>query len=168
MEAYRIVEKVLRKYPHLAKKLSDFTSKTAELYRSHGRQPKTEDYQHGTGNVSPVKHYIDYVKLFASQDMNAARLLHRLVTHELRGVWADRRPGRPRPLRDLLNGILTQAVQMITGMNGEVAKATDAELVELDQRLADIEQAVPDARRRVRDEIRERERERSLAGSRRR
>lgn len=163
MEAYRIVEKVLKKHPGLAKKLSDFSEKSAELYRSHGRRPKTEDYQHGTGNVSPVKHYIDFVKLYSGQNVEAGRHLHRLVTRELRGIWADRRPGKPRPLRDLLNGILTQATQMITGMNGQVKDASDAELVELDERLADIEAAVPDARRRVRDEIREREAARSTS-----
>lgn len=142
----------------LADKLATHTRKSAELFRSHGRPPKTQDYAHGTGNVSPVTHYINYVGLWTACDLKAALRLHEGVTRELYGRWAI---DKDKPLRDLLNGILTKATQIIVKANlDEISEGTDDELTLLDSKLGKLESEASNVRARVRAELRSRESQR--------
>ncbi len=82
MEAYQIVHQVLEAFKGLAVKLERITTKKAELFRSHGREPKTSNPLQ-SGNVSPVTHYLTYARQYEAAEPGAGKMLNRRVYAEL-------------------------------------------------------------------------------------
>jgi len=81
MEPFEIVHSVLEKH-RIAEKLAGITGKSAEFFRSHGREPRSSNPLQ-SGNVSPVTHFMRYVRQFAACDPEAGRLLLELVASTL-------------------------------------------------------------------------------------
>lgn len=72
--AHEIVHTVLDTYHGLPERLAAITGKSAEIYRSHGRMPKTID-PIASGNVSPVTHLMTYARLLEAAMPGAGRML---------------------------------------------------------------------------------------------
>jgi hypothetical protein len=87
-QAFELIRGVLDKYRGLPDKLAGLTDKSAEIYRSHGREPKTTD-PIASGNVSPVTHYMRYVRLFNAGQAGAGRMLSRRVYDALEREFAE-------------------------------------------------------------------------------
>ena len=88
MEAYEIVHQVLETFKGLALKLERITAKKAELFRSHGREPKTHNPLQ-SGNVSPVTHYLLYARQYEAADKGAGKMLNRRVYAELEMEFSE-------------------------------------------------------------------------------
>jgi hypothetical protein len=69
-----VVHAVLETFKGLPERLSAITGKSAEIYRSHGRMPKTID-PIASGNVSPVTHLMTYARLLEAAMPGAGRML---------------------------------------------------------------------------------------------
>lgn len=82
MEAHEIVKQVQETYKKLSSQMSKLFGKSEEWWNSHGREPKTQNPIQ-TGNVSPVTHYIQYVRQFDAADRGAGKMLNRRVFEEL-------------------------------------------------------------------------------------
>jgi hypothetical protein len=79
---FELVHSVFDAFKGLPDKLADINSHSAELYRSHGRRPKTEDPT-ANGNVSPVTHYMRYVAQFEAVEPGSGSMLNNRVHAEL-------------------------------------------------------------------------------------
>lgn len=81
-EAHEIIHSVLEAFKGLPGKLARITDKTAELFSSHGREPKTKNPMQ-TGNVSPVTHYFLYCRQYEAAEKGAGAMLNHRVHAEL-------------------------------------------------------------------------------------
>lgn len=86
--SWDLVRSVLDKFRGLPVKLSGMTDKCEETYRSHGREPKTSN-PIANGNVSPVTHYLRYVRLYEAADPGAGQMLSNRVFEALAAEFAE-------------------------------------------------------------------------------
>jgi hypothetical protein len=86
--AYEIVKSVFEKYRGLPERLAGITAKTADLFRSHGYQPKTENPM-ACGNPSPVTHYMTYCRQYEGGMSGSGRTLNNLVHEALDSEFAE-------------------------------------------------------------------------------
>ena len=87
--AYEIVHSVLEKHRGTAPRLADLTDKSEEIYRSHGREPRTQNAM-ANGNVSPVTHFMRYVRLYDAATPGAGQMLSHRVYEALSDEFAER------------------------------------------------------------------------------
>lgn len=87
-EAYEIIHQVHDAYKGLADRLARLKGKSAELFRSHGREPKTLNPL-ASGNVSPVHHYIQYVREHEAALAGAGEMLNARVFSSLQAEFAE-------------------------------------------------------------------------------
>lgn len=78
MEPHEIVNQVLTAFKGIPDKLSRFTGKTAELFRSHGREPKSRNPA-SSGNTSPVTNYMEYIHQYEAAERGAGKMLNNRV-----------------------------------------------------------------------------------------
>ncbi|MCA1567265.1 MAG: hypothetical protein LC803_16755 [Acidobacteria bacterium] len=160
MHAHEIVDQALERGD--AERLHDLTGKSAELFNSYRRQPKTVDHRNGTGNISPVALYLRFVFWLLAVNRRSACRLVRLVNQEIEErLEADRCRDEGTPLRRLSKDLLKQTTEAVCAMDErEIEEATDEELRVLDGELGDVDEEVGRARARVRAERRRRSAER--------
>jgi hypothetical protein len=82
MQPYEICHAVFDAFRGLPEKLSRINSLSAEIFRSHGRQPKTENPD-ANGNVSPVTHFMRYCEQYEAVEPGAGMMLSNRVFAEL-------------------------------------------------------------------------------------
>lgn len=87
--AYEIVHAVFDAYRGLPVKLASISMKSEEWFRSHGYKPKTE-HPEANGNLSPVDHFMRYVRKFNAAEPGAGLMLsnrvHEALHDELSGI----------------------------------------------------------------------------------
>jgi len=88
MQAHEIVNQVQSAYKGIAAKLALFTGKSEELFRSHGREPKSRNPLQ-SGNVSPVTAYIEYVHKYQAAHRGAGQTLNARVHASLNAEFAE-------------------------------------------------------------------------------
>lgn len=85
MDAHEIIKAVIMAFPKWAAQMAKLTGKTDELFRSHGREPKTHNPLQ-SGNCSPATHYMTYVRQSEAGDRGAGKMLnhrvHAVLDHE--------------------------------------------------------------------------------------
>jgi hypothetical protein len=94
-EPYEIVHDVHDTYKGICEKLSRITGKCVEIYRSHGREPKTHNPL-ASGNVSAVTHYYTYVRLHEAAEPGAGVMLNNRVHADLDAEFAAISPTVPQ------------------------------------------------------------------------
>lgn len=109
-EAYQIVHQVLEAFKGLPGKLERITDKTAEWFRSHGREPKTQNPLQ-SGNVSPVTHYLKYVRQYEAGDKGAGKMLNRRVYAELELEFSE--PTCKTSQTELHAGVLKESFDVL-------------------------------------------------------
>ena len=82
LQAHEIVGQVQEAFKKVAGNLANLTGKTSEWFNSHGREPKTQNPLQ-TGNVSPVTHFIQYVRQYQAAEPGAGKMLNNRVHAEL-------------------------------------------------------------------------------------
>ncbi len=115
MEAHDIVKQVLEAFSGVAGKLSKITGKVEEWYRSHGREPKTHNPSQ-SGNVSPVTHYLQYVRQYQAAERGAGRMLNRRVYEELEMEMAEN-DCKKLTQKDLHAGVLKESFDVLSCLN---------------------------------------------------
>lgn len=88
MEPHEIIHQLQQEFPKLPKRLSQITSKCAETYRSHGREPKSRNPLQ-SGNCSPVTHYMEYVHQNEAAAPGAGKMLSDKVHRSLCAEFSD-------------------------------------------------------------------------------
>lgn len=88
MEAHQIVGQVHEAFPKVPDRLALLFGKTAELFRSHHREPKSRNPSQ-SGNTSPVTHYIEYVHRYEAAVPGAGRMLSNRVHASLTAEFDD-------------------------------------------------------------------------------
>lgn len=88
MESHQIVRELIDKFPNWARRMANLADKSEELYRSHGRMPKTIDPL-ASGNKSPVTHYIQYCRQSEAATPGAGSCLNNRVHGLLTSEFAE-------------------------------------------------------------------------------
>lgn len=78
MEAHEIIGQVHEAFPKLPVKVARIRSVSAEMIRSHHREPKSRNPL-GSGNTSPVTAYMEYVHQYEGGEGGAGRMLNNRV-----------------------------------------------------------------------------------------
>lgn len=110
LEPHDLVHQVFEAYRGLPVKLATFTDQSAEIYRSHGRRPKTEDPV-ANGNVSPVTHYMRYVRKFQAAEPGSGMLLNNRVHAELDMEFME--SGIHEGQKELSMGVLKESSELL-------------------------------------------------------
>jgi hypothetical protein len=87
-EAHQIIRQVLDTFKGLPVKLERITSKSAEWWRSHGREPKTQNPLQ-SGNPSEVTHYMKFARRYEAAEKGAGKMLVRRVGAELEMEFSE-------------------------------------------------------------------------------
>lgn len=155
MEPHEIVNTVQSAFKGIAEKLSRFTGRTAELFRSHGREPKSRNPL-SSGNASPVTHYIEYVHQYEAADRGAGRMLSNRVHAAIDAELSQDEVITPQS--DLQVNVLKQGCDVATWLaKFDISHADTKQLaafeLECDEALDAIGEAKASARarRKVRD-----------------
>jgi hypothetical protein len=77
-EPYEIIHTVHDFYKKACEKLARLNGKTKEIYKSHGREPKSHNPL-ASGNTSPVTHYFTYVRQYEAVEPGAGVMLNNRV-----------------------------------------------------------------------------------------
>lgn len=104
--AYELIHKVHEKFRGLPERLSRITAKSADLFRSHGYESKT-DNPLAYGNPSPVTHYVTYARQYEAATPGAGRMLNNLVHEALGSEFAESDIGNTTQ-SELSVGVLSQ------------------------------------------------------------
>lgn len=158
MEPYDIVDRTMDRGD--AEKMSNLFGKSKEWWNSHRRQPKSEDYQNGTGNESPVTEYLDYLQKRLAANRRSATRMHDLVDSEARNRIDDAHhcANQSKPMRSIRRGLLKEATDAIRVLDEcEVEDASNNDLLRWEEELAQLEREASDARAHIRAVRRERQ-----------
>jgi len=131
MEAHHIIRQVLDAFKGLPVKLERITSKSAEWYRSHAREPKSQNPLQ-TGNLSEVAHYMKFARLYEASEKGAGKMLNRRVAAELEMEFSEKNCAESQS--ELHAGVLKESFDVLKCL-GE-SNFEHLSLVE----LADIEE----------------------------
>jgi hypothetical protein len=114
MKPHEIVRQVLDRFAKLADKLADLTNKTAETFRSHGREPKTHNPS-SSGNVSPVTHFMQYARQFEACEKGAGLMLVSRVAGELELEFTGEAPNET--FKEFLDALITESGDVLKELN---------------------------------------------------
>lgn len=145
MEAHQIVHQVQEVFRGLAKKLSRITDKSDEWFASHGREPKTQNPTQ-SGNVSPVTHYLKYVRQYEAAQPGAGKMLNNRVHAELEMEFSSERM-IDISQKALHAGLLKESFEVFTCFTER--NFSEASLLE----LSDIEKECAELRDKANDAI---------------
>lgn len=88
IKAYEIIENVLHAFRGLPVRLEAITEKSAEWFRSHGREPKNRNPL-ASGNRSPLDHYLKFIRLYEAAQTGAGKMLNNRVHAELQAEFNE-------------------------------------------------------------------------------
>jgi len=152
-EAYEIIHAVLTKYDGLADALSRLTGKVAELFRSHGREPKSRD-PFAAGNVSPVTHYVQYCRQYEAAKIGAGQMLNQRVYASLTVEFTEH---CECPQKELHTEFLKESYDVLKQFAaGDFSECTKTQLLEIEtdcDQLAEIAIAVKSHARALRHKV---------------
>jgi hypothetical protein len=147
--AYEIVKSVFEKYRGLPERLAGITAKTADLFRSHGYQPKTENPM-ACGNPSPVTHYMTYCRQYEGGMSGSGRTLNNLVHEALDSEFAENALGNTTQ-SDLQVGILSEVCDVEKWLvKVDLATAARPQLLEFEKECDEAVGAILEAKSRAR------------------
>ena len=142
-EPYELIHQVFDAYKGLPGKLAGFTDQSTEIYRSHGRKPKTEDPV-ANGNVSPVTHYMRYVRKFEVAEPGAGLMLNNRVHAELDMEFMEQAVVEGQ--RELSQGVLKESSELLDKLiahdfnecDNATLKAIEEEAAQLRDKAAEV------------------------------
>lgn len=145
MEAHEIVHGVQEAHRGLAVRLARITDHSEEWFRSHGREPKSENPLQ-SGNASPVTHYLRYARQYEAAVAGAGKQLNRQVFAELENDFAERDPApRPATSQSLHTGILKEAFDVLRILNEcDFGDVSPSELARFEREGAELRDAASD------------------------
>lgn len=159
-EPYALVHSVHEEYKH-AEKLARITGKSAEIYRSHGREPKSSN-PIANGNVSPVTHYMSYCELYEAAEPGSGRMLNARVHEELETRFTER--DLKTTQRDLHIGVEDETCDVRKWLaSHDIPNATRMELLDFERECDEAIEAINQAKSKARVRIREIEKDRRAA-----
>ncbi len=88
VKGWQIVAPILDRFRGLPARLAGMSEKSAEWYSSHGRESRT-DNPVSSGNISPVDHYMRFVRMYEGGKVGAGRALNNAVHRALESEIAD-------------------------------------------------------------------------------
>ena len=142
MEAHELVHKVLETFSGLAIKLERITDKSAEWFRSHGREPKTRNPLQ-SGNVSPVTHYLQYLRQFEAAQDGAGKMLNRRVFYALEAEFCGEDADCSQ--NSLHAGVLKESFDVLKLLNeSDFAELSAPQLAAIEEEGAQLRDAAAD------------------------
>lgn len=154
MDAHRIIDVTMARGE--AEKLARLTGKSADLFNSYRRPPRSPENPCGTGNYSPVTHYLQFCEWRKPYNAEGLLRMHRLVTAEVEEGLVE--VVQSVNLSALAADILTRAADAVNRMNEkELRELSYSEVVGLDERLGKLHSALDISRALIRAELRRRE-----------
>jgi hypothetical protein len=158
MEAYQIIHQILVHFRGLPEKLQRITEKSDEWFSSHGREPKTRNPLQ-SGNVSPLTHYLKFVRLYEAADKGAGKMLNRRVYAELESEFTENIVNTSQ--KELQKQFLKEAFEFLKCLaEKEFEHASSGELAEIEQECMEVREVASDAIAHLRAIKRTRESER--------
>lgn len=156
MDAWQLINETMEQGD--AEKMSRLFGKSSEWWHSHGRQPKTDDYHFGTGNVSPVTHFLHYMdQRFAVNQQSAIRL-HKAIANEIEARFNLNQPKEISCLRVIRRELRKEAFEAVDALDEcEISEASTDDLRRWEKELIELEEKVIKASARIRVEKRARE-----------
>lgn len=137
MEAYKIIHQVQEAFKGLPHKLAAITGKAWQLYYSHASEPKTRNPL-SSGNVSPVDHYILYVRQHEAAIKGAGSMLNHRVHAELEYEFL----GEVEPecsQKELQQGVLEESFDVLKCLaEQDFSDASDAEMAKIEAECAEL------------------------------
>lgn len=147
MEAHEIVGQVHDAFPNVAIKVARLKSVSAEIIRSHHREPKTHNPL-SSGNTSPVTHFIEYCHLYEAAKPGAGRLLSDRVHSSLTAEFSE---GETMEQRDIETSLLTEHCDVQAWLaSNELDQASPRKLSAFETECAELIEQLTMARAKAR------------------
>jgi hypothetical protein len=163
MEAHEIIRQVQDTFKKVSENMAKLTGKVPELYRSHGREPKTHNPS-ASGNVSPVTHYLQYVRQYEASERGAGRMLSNRVHAELEMEFSENTlPDCSE--KEFHAGVLKESFDVLDCLNKyDFAGASKAELDKIEEEAAQLRDQASDLVSHIRAIKKVRENQRAANG----
>lgn len=141
-EAHEIIHQVLETFRKLPKKLAGITGKSAEWFSSHGREPKTQNPLQ-TGNLSPLSHYIQFVRQYEAAEKGAGKMLNRRVFGEIEAEFCEM--SETQSQADLHAGVLKESFDVLKILGeSDFAHLSLAQLAAIEEEGRQLQDAASD------------------------